>query len=191
MVHGRRSTVASASGEIPDCLSSKLFRSNLTLKTWALIRHLSKPINIVPVLKKRWRTQSESVLWRQSWRKDNQTSHCRRWIRKSLRFSSDGWSSLRFRSSDRFTSEAWSSHSTPSRLKRIVKTPWKVDWYRYKERHLVECFFNIIKHFRRVATRYDQVGQVIPSFCIRSRHFQIDSMKYFQTRSIEYFIISI
>ncbi|MED1703755.1 transposase, partial [Brevibacillus agri] len=21
------------------------------------------------------------------------------------------------------------------------KNPWKVDWYRYKERHLVECFF--------------------------------------------------
>jgi transposase len=26
----------------------------------------------------------------------------------------------------------------------------------YKERHLVECFINKIKHFRRIATRYDK-----------------------------------
>lgn len=39
------------------------------------------------------------------------------------------------------------------------QNPWKVDWYRYKERHLVECFFNKIKHFRRVATRYDKFAK--------------------------------
>ena len=26
----------------------------------------------------------------------------------------------------------------------------------YKERHLVECFINKIKHFRRIATRYEK-----------------------------------
>jgi transposase len=35
--------------------------------------------------------------------------------------------------------------------------PWECDWWQYKERHLVECFFNKIKHFRRVATRYDKL----------------------------------
>lgn len=36
--------------------------------------------------------------------------------------------------------------------------PWDCDWWIYKERHLVECFFNKLKHFRRVATRYDKLA---------------------------------
>ena len=36
------------------------------------------------------------------------------------------------------------------------KQPIAHDKHRYKERHLVECFINKIKHFRRVATRYDK-----------------------------------
>ena len=42
--------------------------------------------------------------------------------------------------------------------KRNAKNPWAVDWFRYKERHLVECFFNKIKQFRRIATRYDKLA---------------------------------
>ena len=34
--------------------------------------------------------------------------------------------------------------------------PWFCDWWRYKERHLVECFFLKLKEFRRVATRYEK-----------------------------------
>ena len=34
--------------------------------------------------------------------------------------------------------------------------PWECDWWLYKERHLVECFFMKIKWFRRIATRYDK-----------------------------------
>ncbi len=34
--------------------------------------------------------------------------------------------------------------------------PWHCDWWQYKERHLVECFFQKLKWFRRVATRYDK-----------------------------------
>jgi len=30
------------------------------------------------------------------------------------------------------------------------------DYHLYKERHLVECFFQKIKEFRRIATRYDK-----------------------------------
>ena len=30
------------------------------------------------------------------------------------------------------------------------------DHWLYRERHLVECFINKIKHFRRIATRYDK-----------------------------------
>lgn len=36
-------------------------------------------------------------------------------------------------------------------------TPWPVDWWLYKERHLVECFFQKIKWFRRISTRYDKL----------------------------------
>ena len=38
------------------------------------------------------------------------------------------------------------------------------DEYRYKERHLVECFFNKVKWFRRIATRYDKLAQRYLSF---------------------------
>lgn len=42
--------------------------------------------------------------------------------------------------------------------KSNAQNPWECDWWVYKERHLVECFFNKIKHFRRVATRYDKLA---------------------------------
>jgi transposase len=35
-----------------------------------------------------------------------------------------------------------------------VSDPRPVDWHLYKERHLVECFFQKSKWFRRIATRY-------------------------------------
>jgi len=38
------------------------------------------------------------------------------------------------------------------------------DRHLYKERHLVECFINKIKHFRRVATRYDKTIASYASF---------------------------
>lgn len=42
--------------------------------------------------------------------------------------------------------------------------PWECDFYHYKERHLVECFFNKLKHFRRVATRYDKLSSMFQAF---------------------------
>ena len=42
--------------------------------------------------------------------------------------------------------------------------PWDCDWWIYKERHLVECFFNKIKHFRRIATRYDKLASSFLAF---------------------------
>ena len=40
--------------------------------------------------------------------------------------------------------------------KSNTKNPWECDYWLYKERHLVECFFQKIKWFRRVATRYEK-----------------------------------
>ena len=39
-----------------------------------------------------------------------------------------------------------------------AKEPWDVDWWLYKDRHLVECFFHKIKQFRYIATRYDKLA---------------------------------
>ncbi len=48
--------------------------------------------------------------------------------------------------------------------KSNIQNPWECDWWIYKERHLVECFFNKIKHFRRIATRYDKLADSFLAF---------------------------
>ena len=45
-----------------------------------------------------------------------------------------------------------------------VSDPWPVDWWLYKERHLVECFFQKLKWFRRIATRYDKLDASFLAF---------------------------
>jgi len=37
--------------------------------------------------------------------------------------------------------------------------PREVDWFVYKERHLIECFFNKIKHYRRIFSRYEKTAR--------------------------------
>ncbi|WP_035718566.1 IS5 family transposase, partial [Francisella sp. W12-1067] len=39
-----------------------------------------------------------------------------------------------------------------------------VDWHIYKERHLIENFFSIIKHFRRVFSRFDKTCSAFLGF---------------------------
>lgn len=48
--------------------------------------------------------------------------------------------------------------------KKNTKEPWAVDWWLYKERHLIECFFNQLKHFRPIATRYDKLAESYLAF---------------------------
>jgi putative transposase len=43
----------------------------------------------------------------------------------------------------------------PPKRNRKVQRPYDV--HLYKERNLIERFFNKLKHFRRVATRYDKL----------------------------------
>ena len=38
------------------------------------------------------------------------------------------------------------------------------DYAAYKERHLVECLIGKLKHFRRLATRYDKYGKRFLAF---------------------------
>lgn len=44
----------------------------------------------------------------------------------------------------------------PSRKNR--KEPRAYDTWRYRERALVECFFNKIKHFRHIFSRFDKLA---------------------------------
>lgn len=49
--------------------------------------------------------------------------------------------------------------SNPS---RAIEPP--IDWTLYKERHLVECFFNRIKRFRRIALRCEKTINSFKAF---------------------------
>lgn len=42
--------------------------------------------------------------------------------------------------------------------------PKAIDWTLYKERHHVECFFNKIKRFRRIALRCEKTTASFKSF---------------------------
>lgn len=48
--------------------------------------------------------------------------------------------------------------------KKVVEAENPIDWHLYKERHLIECFFNKMKQFRRVCTRYDKLSTSFLSF---------------------------
>jgi len=44
----------------------------------------------------------------------------------------------------------------PPRSNRI--TPRECDWFVYKERRLIECFFGKIKHYRRIFSRFEKLA---------------------------------
>jgi transposase len=46
---------------------------------------------------------------------------------------------------------------TPSRRNRA--NPQEYVWFVYKEHHLIECFFNKIKHYRRIFSRFDKLAR--------------------------------
>jgi transposase len=45
----------------------------------------------------------------------------------------------------------------PARKRR--REPRSYDHHAYRERHLIECFFNRVKQFRRIATRYEKLAR--------------------------------
>ena len=61
-----------------------------------------------------------------------------------------------------YITEQGASYTIPPKSNN--PNPWECDWWQYKERHLVECFFNKLKHFRRVATRYEKLFEHFKSF---------------------------
>jgi transposase len=55
-----------------------------------------------------------------------------------------------------------SSYCIPPKSNAV--DPWECDFWHYKERHVVECFFQKIKQFRRIATRYDKLLDCFKGF---------------------------
>ena len=55
-----------------------------------------------------------------------------------------------------YITEQRASYTIPP--KSNVIEPWFCDFHTYKERHLIGYFFNKLKVFRRVATRYDKLA---------------------------------
>lgn len=55
-----------------------------------------------------------------------------------------------------------SEYTIPPKSNTII--PWKCDWHIYKERHVIECFFQKLKWFRRIATRYDKLDSTFLAF---------------------------
>lgn len=50
----------------------------------------------------------------------------------------------------------------PAKKNRIVQR--EIDWHTYKGRHLVECFMNKIKHYRRIFSRFEKYANRYMSF---------------------------
>lgn len=50
----------------------------------------------------------------------------------------------------------------PSRSNR--KQLRDTDWHLYRERHLIECFINKLKHYRRIFSRFDKLARNYLSF---------------------------
>lgn len=60
--------------------------------------------------------------------------------------------------------EQGASYTIPPRS--INSEQWYCDWWNYKERHLIECFFQKQKWFRRIATRYDKLDSSFLAFVL-------------------------
>lgn len=66
---------------------------------------------------------------------------------------------------DEFLEQIVSQNCTPiipSKENRKIKR--NVDYYLYKERHLIECFFSKVKYFRRIFSRFDKLAEAYMGF---------------------------
>ncbi len=61
-----------------------------------------------------------------------------------------------------YITEQGGTYTIPPKI--TVKEQWETNWWIYKERHVIECFFNRLKHFRRLATRYDKTTRIFRTF---------------------------
>lgn len=60
-----------------------------------------------------------------------------------------------------YIQSADSEYTIPTKSNTVRS--WHCDWHIYKDRHVIECFFQKLKWFRRIATRYDKRNDVFLS----------------------------
>jgi transposase len=76
---------------------------------------------------------------------------------------------------DLFAAMGTTAHIPSQSNVRVVRT---IDLQRYRQRNLIERFFNKLKHLRRVATRYDKLARnflaavALASIRIAIRHYE-------------------
>ena len=64
-----------------------------------------------------------------------------------------------------YDSDSFIEHIEQKEMEAVIpprscrKTQRQYDTHRYKERHLVECFVNKIKHYRRIFSRFDKLAK--------------------------------
>ena len=124
--------------------------------------------------KNTWRIEHKAPYnCRRSWKSYRISDQCRKWCgqqtcnwfiekirhQKSNIIGDKAYGSKEIRS---YITENGKSYTIPP--KSNTKDPWACDYYLYKERHLVECFFQKLKWFRRIATRYDTLDSSFLSF---------------------------
>lgn len=63
-----------------------------------------------------------------------------------------------------FITKQGATYDIPPKIN--IKEPWNYDKHTYKERHLVECFFQKLKWFRRIATRFDKSDDSFLAFVL-------------------------
>ncbi len=61
-----------------------------------------------------------------------------------------------------FVTENGAEAVIPAKKNRLVQRD--TDWHTYKSRHLVECFMNKIKHYRRIFSRFEKYASRYLSF---------------------------
>ena len=67
--------------------------------------------------------------------------------------------------SDAFLSEVWDRGAVPVIPPRSNRKELReYDKHLYRERHLVECFFNKIKHYRRIFSRFEKLDRSYMGF---------------------------
>ncbi|TKI59307.1 transposase [Brevibacillus antibioticus] len=77
----------------------------------------------------------------------------------STKSRSVGGSGLRYRCNC-YLVEGATSNPCYSEQAKPAKEARAYDKYTYKERHLIECFFNKMKNYGRLATRYDKIASM-------------------------------
>lgn len=158
-------------------------------KTFVLTALLLKRIRTVRVQKGGCKFRIQSIYWNKPRWKNYKNSRCCRALGNPVQFlltagqihdakvAIELLSRVKITGSNILADKAYGSEQIRGYItaqgavytippKSNLVDPWFCDFCTYKERHVVECFFNKMKSFRRVATRYDKLASSFFAFVL-------------------------